>query len=171
MTDLYFLHGMESSPQGTKAQLLKKHYPACIIPELPPNLAVRDQILQRLIKQPAWLIGSSLGGLSALFFAMINPRLVKAMVLLAPAVGFFDESIFGPEEQQRIHSTYIPSGIRCTILAALNDKVIPLVAIKELVDRSPDRQRIIYREVEDEHSLNRFPELLLGFVQKMVDPN
>ncbi len=100
MSKLYFLHGMESSPQGTKSRLIRKTYPNCIIPELPPDIHRRNDILLNLIKEPAWIIGSSLGGLSALLFAMDNPGLVRGMVLLAPAVGFFAKDIFPPEDLQ-----------------------------------------------------------------------
>ncbi len=169
MKNLYFLHGMESSPKGTKAQLLKKHYPDCIIPHLPPDLKKRDKILNDLVKTPSWLIGSSLGGLSALFFAMDKPHLVKEMILLAPAVGFFDSQLFSAEEQDRIHSTYVPNGINCTIFAGTRDNVIPLESILDLIARSPSRTGITFHKLDDDHSLNRYPDKLLESVQKMVD--
>ncbi len=169
MKDIYFLHGMESSPKGTKAQLLKKHYPHCIVPHLPPDLTERDAILDDLIKTPGWIIGSSLGGLSAIFFAMKKPELVKEMILLAPAVGFYDSHLFSVEEQDRIYSTYIPNEINCTIFAGKHDEVIPMDSILDLISRSPTHRGISFHEIDDDHSLNRYPELLLKSVQKMVD--
>ncbi len=169
MKNIYFLHGMESSPKGTKAQLLKKHYPGCIIPHLPPDLKERDKILNDLITSPSWLIGSSLGGLSALFFAMEKPDLVKEMVLLAPAVGFFDPQLFSVEEQDRIYSTYIPDEINCTIFAGTRDDVIPMESILDLISRSPSHSGITLHKLDDDHSLNRYPEKLLESVQKMID--
>lgn len=168
-TDLFFLHGMESSPKGTKAQLLKQHFPQCQIPELPPDLAKRDQILDGLIVNRSCLIGSSLGGLSALFFAMRSPEKVAEMILLAPAVGFYDESIFSQDDKERIAKTVIPPNIKTTVFAALKDDVIPLNSIKSLIERSENDSLIEYIEVDDEHSLNRFPQLLLDKAQKMVD--
>ena len=169
MKNLYFLHGMESSPRGTKARLIKQHFPDCIIPHLPPELALRDKILDKLITKPSCLIGSSLGGLSALFFAMDKPHLVEEMILLAPAVGFYDSRAFTVEEQDRIYSTYIPNEFKCTIFAGKHDEVIPMDSIRDLISRSPTHSGITFQEVDDDHSLNRYPDLLLDCVQKMVD--
>jgi len=168
MSHLYFLHGMESSPQGTKAQLLKQQFPQCIIPELPPDITKREQILEGLITEPSLIVGSSLGGLSAILLAMKKPDLIREMVLLAPAVGFYSPEIFNSEDRRRIDSTFIPLNVSCTILAAKQDNVIPLSAIKKMMARSPEPERIRYREVEDEHSLNRYPDLLLDLVKKML---
>mgnify|MGYP006305486657 CR=1 FL=1 len=168
MTDLYFLHGMESSPKGTKAQMLKEHFPQCIIPELPPDISKREKILDELISGDCLLVGSSLGGLSAILYAMKYPERVKGMILLAPAVGFYETGLFTDEEQDRIEQTCIPAGIKCTVFAALQDQVIRLESIKDLISRSPDKKLIHYQEVNDEHALNRYPELLLEQVGTML---
>ncbi len=168
MKNLFFFHGMESSPRGKKALLLKKHFPGCSIPQLPPELLKRNWLIEELVQQPSWLIGSSLGGLSALFFAMKNPNLVKEMILLAPAVGFYTHDFFTMEDMNRIQTSFIPEGIRTTVLAGEKDDVIPLVAIDEMIKRSPDKKNIEIIKLDDDHSLNQFPDLLIDLVKKMV---
>ncbi|MCP4754767.1 MAG: hypothetical protein GY866_28135 [Proteobacteria bacterium] len=168
MSRLYSLHGMESSPQGTKSQLLRRYFPECVIPELPPDIDQRMEILRDLITEPAWLVGSSLGGLSALLFAMEKPGLVEGMVILAPAVGTFDSEFFSQRNFQRIRKTYVPTGIPCTVIAGEYDTVIPMEDIEKMVERSPDKERITMIKVEDDHSLNRSLDLLLECITKMV---
>jgi len=169
MNMLYFFHGMEASPQGTKAQFLRKHYPDIIIPELPPDIYKRIEIINNLVTEPAYLIGSSLGGLSALFFAMEKPDLVKEMILLAPAVGFSDPEFFNARDLKKINSTLIPAGIPCVIMAGEEDDVIPLEDIRALVSRSPARNQIKLLTVKDNHSLNQSLDLLITLVKEMVN--
>jgi Serine aminopeptidase, S33 len=169
MKNLFFFHGMESSPKGTKAALLKKHYPDSTIPQLPPDLVKRDWIIEDLVKEPSWLVGSSLGGLSAILYAMKQPGMVKGMILLAPAVGFFTDGFFTQEDRNRIQTAYIPEGISTTILAGKRDEVIPLFAIEEMIERSPEKKRIKLIKLDDDHSLNQFPDLLVDLIKKMLD--
>ena len=168
MKDLYFFHGLESSPKGTKAQLIKKHFPECHIPELSPDIHERATVLERLITESSYLVGSSLGGLSALLFSMQHPELVKAMILLAPAVGAFDEHFFTQEDFELLKTTHIPEKIPTTVIAGQHDDVIPLKAIKEMMKRSPDKDNIDFMIWDDDHSLNGYPELLLEYIGKML---
>ena len=98
---LVFLHGLDSSPQGTKARLLRKKYPNCVIPSLPQDIHERVRIVSRELFEPMLVVGSSLGGLTAIMFAMNQPDMIKALVLLAPAVGCNDDSLF-KEERRKI---------------------------------------------------------------------
>ncbi len=168
MKNLYFFHGLEASPQGTKSQFLKKYYPNIIIPELAPDINKRMTVIEDLVVEPAWLIGSSMGGLSAIFFAMKNPGFVKEMILLAPAVGFFDSGFFSADDLKKIKSTYIPAGIPTTIIAGENDAVIPLSDIEAMVSRSSNSNQVKLLTVKDDHSLNRSLDLLLSLVKKMI---
>ena len=93
MNKLYFLHGLKGSPYGTKAVFFQEYFKHITIPSLPENIYERADIINNLILEPSFIIGSSLGGLSAIMFAMEKPNLVSGLVLLAPAVGFFDENI------------------------------------------------------------------------------
>lgn len=170
MLDLFFFHGMESSPKGIKARMLKERYPSCQIPELPPDIHQRAEILEKIIKHPSFLIGSSLGGLSALLYSMKHPDLVKKMILLAPAVGFYDISLFNATDTELIKSTYIPKGIETVVMAGERDDVIPMEDIQSMIERSPDPSMIEFMSVDDEHGLNRFPELLTQLIDQRFFP-
>lgn len=163
---LCFLHGLDSSPQGTKSRLLRSHYPDCLIPSLPPDLDERVLIVEREIHAPTFLIGSSLGGLTALMFAMTHPELVAALLLLAPAVGCRDESIFTPNQKQLLQSLCVPAAIPTAIIAGTRDDVIPLSSIRALVQRSPDPRRIKLHEVDDDHNLHQSLDLMLDSISQ-----
>jgi Predicted hydrolases or acyltransferases (alpha/beta hydrolase superfamily) len=115
MSNLFFLHGLNGSSKGTKSQFLKQYFPDCIIPDFGEDMRERINQLTPLVTSPAWLVGSSLGGLQALFFANHFPELVRGMVLMAPAVGFFDDSWCSAADLQKIKSLVIPENIPCTI--------------------------------------------------------
>ena len=138
MKHLIFLHGLKGSSKGTKAIFLKKHFPACLTPNFTEDMHQRMDQLKSMVNSPVWLVGSSMGGLQALFFANYYPNLVRGLVLVAPAVGFFEDSWCSPAELKTIQSLIIPETIPCTILAGLNDVIIPIEDIQALVDRSPE---------------------------------
>lgn len=164
---LCFLHGLDSSPQGTKSRLLKTHYPDCLIPSLPPDIFERVRIVEQKIREPMIVIGSSLGGLTALMAAIAHPDLIKALILLAPAVGCRDESIFSEDQKKTLQSTYIPAGIPTIIIAGIKDDVIPLASIRALVQRSPDPGQIQLHEVNDDHNLHQSLGLMLESIEKV----
>jgi len=171
MPTLTFLHGMESSPLGTKSQFIKKHYPDCLIPELPPDIHLRISIIKKLFKQPVRIVGSSLGGLSALLFAMSDPALVESMILISPAVGFFDHTVFNDNDKTLIKQTYIPEKIPCTVMIAKQDDIIPQADIEAMIKRSPDPSQIktVYRN--DDHPQNRSLDFLLNEISAMMSAN
>ena len=164
---LCFLHGLDSSPMGTKSRLLKQHYPQCLIPSLPPDIHKRFQIVEKSIVEPAFIIGSSLGGLTALMLAMKHPKTVKSLLLLAPAVGCTDKSLFSSEQKKILDTVYIPAGIPSVIIAGINDDVIPLASIRAMVGRSPDPENIELIEVDDDHNLHRSLDLMLQTIVKI----
>jgi len=55
-------------------------------------------LLQQVIGEPVYLVGNSLGGLVALYFAANNPHLVKGVALLnaTPFWGFLPNPIKSP---------------------------------------------------------------------------
>lgn len=164
---LCFLHGLDSSPQGTKSRLIKTHYPDSLIPSLPPDIDARTRIVERVIEEPTIVIGSSLGGLTALMFALMHPELIAALVLLAPAVGCRDESIFTKEQKLMLESLYVPASIPTVIIAGIRDEVIPIASIRALVQRSPAPQRIQLHEVDDDHNLHRSLDLMLDSIAQI----
>jgi len=154
---VYFFHGLEGSPQGVKGNFLRQKLPGMVIPSLPMDLAGRAKIIEELIQEPSWLLGSSLGGLSAILFALKHPHRVKGMVLVAPAVGFFDPRLGSPAERQELACLSLPVGMPIRILAAQEDEIIPLEAITALVQRSPLAE-VRLQVFADNHSLNQHLE-------------
>ncbi|MDM8548072.1 YqiA/YcfP family alpha/beta fold hydrolase [Candidatus Venteria ishoeyi] len=94
-----YLHGWGSSPQSAKAQYFLDSFALHNIPLQIPDLNWPDffsltlsrqiQQLSHLLKQQeqVTIIGSSLGGLTALWLAEYLPQ-VQRLVLLAPALNF-----------------------------------------------------------------------------------
>lgn len=169
MMQLVFLHGLDSSPQGTKARLIRKKYPDCVIPSLQPDIDDRLKIVEKELDGSAVIVGSSLGGLTAVMFAMKYPQRIKALVLLAPAVGCSDEGLFLSEQKSVLDSLYIPEGIPTTIIAGLKDDVIPLAAIHALIERSPDPKSITLHAVDDGHDLHQSLELMMDTIARSWD--
>ncbi len=103
MTSFFYLHGWASSPQSNKAQLFKQQFEQLGLPlQLPDlnqptffHLTLTRQIQQvsaLLPSTPVVLVGSSLGGLAALWIAEQQPQ-VQRVVLLAPALNFLENSV------------------------------------------------------------------------------
>ena len=163
---LYHLHGMDSSPDSYKARHLARFFPDLIVPHLTNDVLERRAFLEREITAPVFLSGSSLGGLSALDFASRNPQLVKGMVLLAPAVGFFDNSNKSQEILDYLAELRIPSVMPVVVIAALRDDIIPIDSIRNLVTRSESRPDLELIELDDDHRLNEPPSLAV-FVESV----
>ena len=158
---LCFLHGLDSSPQGTKASLLRAYDPCCWIPNLPPDINERLKALEHGLREPMLIVGSSLGGLTALMYAISHPEMVHGLVLLAPAVGIKIEDLFTEEHKRIMSSVYIPQGIPTKLIVGLRDEVIPLSSIRAMIARSPDPANIQLLEVDDDHDLHKSLDLIL----------
>lgn len=157
-----FLHGLDSSPEGTKGRLIRAALPDAIIPELPPDLSKRLSIVEKAITSPVILVGSSLGGLTALSYARRRPEMVKAMVLLAPAVGI---SLEGLCQTDTIREPAVPSGIPATIIAGAKDTVIPLPGIRALYERSAGSHLVRFITVDDDHNLHQSLDLVMQAIR------
>jgi len=160
---------MDSSPQGTKSTLLRRHYPKIWIPPLPPDVGERLDILEREMTQPMVVVGSSLGGLTALLFAMRKPQWVQGMVLLAPAVGTSRPDLFDANQTKVLDTVYIPDGIPTTVIAGIRDDVIPIHAIRAMIGRSPNLHRITFHDVDDDHNLHHSLDLMLQSIREILD--
>ncbi|MEB3226132.1 MAG: YqiA/YcfP family alpha/beta fold hydrolase [Synechococcus sp.] len=94
MTRTLYLHGFASSPQSRKAQYFAENIPGLLIPDLNQedfgSLTISRQLeqIQPLLIEPSYIIGSSLGGLTAAILAEQFPERVRKIILLAPAFQF-----------------------------------------------------------------------------------
>jgi uncharacterized protein len=95
---LVYLHGFASGPASTKAQFFRARFAErgvdLVVPDLAPDfthltvssmLAIVEPLVAR---EPAILLGSSLGGYLATLVAERHPDRVRGLVLFAPAFGF-----------------------------------------------------------------------------------
>ncbi|MEN9206645.1 MAG: YqiA/YcfP family alpha/beta fold hydrolase [Gloeomargarita sp. GMQP_bins_120] len=91
-----YIHGFGSSPRSGKAQYLQKQLARVGMPMAIPDLNQGDfthltltrqiqRVAETLTPEPTVLIGSSFGGLTAVFVAERYPQ-VSHLVLLAPAL-------------------------------------------------------------------------------------
>ena len=145
MTVRIFIHGLESSNQGTKGLFFKREFPDMIIPNFPGTLEERMQKLDRTLSKQSGirLIGSSFGGLMAALFAMENESRVERMILLAPALNLMDFT----DTQER--ETSVPTWI----YHGKDDEVIPLETIKVVAKKI--FRRLTLHVVDDDHYLHK----------------
>ncbi len=123
MPTTLFLHGLDSSSQGSKGRYFREHFPGVLRPDFSGNLATRLSQLEDVCKglKEITLIGSSFGGLMATSFAISHPERVHKLILLAPALNFAD---FKPPANKITTPTLIIIGKDDTVCPA--KLVLPL---------------------------------------------
>ncbi|MBU0908038.1 MAG: alpha/beta hydrolase [Proteobacteria bacterium] len=89
-----FLHGLDSSSKGNKAQFFRVHLPGMLTPDFTGDLDNRLTRLREILQDTGDLIivGSSFGGLMATIYGLEYPDRVNKLILLAPALNFPDFS-------------------------------------------------------------------------------
>ncbi len=94
-TETIFLHGLDSSSQGTKGLFFTTHFPHVVKPDFSGDLEERLLRLEKICTQKNNLtfIGSSFGGLMATRFAIKYRQRVNQLILLAPALNYEDYSV------------------------------------------------------------------------------
>lgn len=90
MSTPLFLHGLDSSTQGTKARWFGEHFPQVQMRDYTGDLSQRLAQLEEQVQglEELILVGSSFGGLMATCFALRYPQRCQRLVLLAPALNF-----------------------------------------------------------------------------------
>jgi pimeloyl-ACP methyl ester carboxylesterase len=138
-----FLHGLESSNQGTKSVFFRERYPDMAIPHFTGPLNERMKSLNSVLFQKTGiiLVGSSFGGLMAAIFAMENEERVERMILLAPAINLTEFADY------RSKTLSVP----VWIYHGTSDEVIPLKDV-EKVAKGVFRH-LSFNVVEDDHYL------------------
>jgi pimeloyl-ACP methyl ester carboxylesterase len=145
-----FIHGLESSSQGTKGVFFRERYPGMIIDDFSGSFDARMKALEGLIsgRDDLILVGSSYGGLMAAVYACLHEERVRGLVLLAPALNL---EPYRPYRDKKLH-------IPVTVVHGLQDTVVPLAPVREIVERV--FVRCTFHAVEDDHSLHAtFPTL------------
>jgi pimeloyl-ACP methyl ester carboxylesterase len=143
-----FLHGLDSSIQGTKGQWFRAHFPAVQMHDYQGDL---DQRLAQLETETGdrdnlILVGSSFGGLMAACFALRHPERCRRLILLAPALNF--------SYQPPAHPIAVPT----LLVIGAQDTVCPPELVLPLARAT--FSKLTVRVEEDDHMLHRtFPTL------------
>ena len=140
-----FIHGLESSNQGTKAVFFRDKYPDMILPTFEGPLTERMEKLNRILsgKSEIRIVGSSFGGLMAALFAMENPSQVMRMILLAPAINMIESA---PGKKERVT-------MPVSIYHGTEDTVIPLSEVQSMAEKL--FTDLSFNVVHDDHYLHR----------------
>ena len=147
---LVFIHGLESTSQGTKGQFFRKYFPQMIVEDYFGDFNERMQKLAGLIdgKDNLILVGSSYGGLMAAQYALQNENRVRKMILLAPALMLPE---FTPGADQQLN-------IPVTIYHGTEDDVVDPYLVKSIAEKV--FRQLEHHMVSDDHSLTKtFPSL------------
>lgn len=149
-TTLVFIHGLESTSQGTKGQYFHKHFPQMIIEDYLGSFVERMQKLTGLLagKNNLALVGSSYGGLMAAQFALQNEDRVKKLILLAPALMLPE---FTPMAGQQLNMPVV-------LYHGTEDDIVDPYVVKEIAEKV--FSRLEHHLVHDDHPLTQtFPTL------------
>jgi len=147
---LVFIHGLESTSQGNKAQYFHKLYPQMIIEDYTGDFLNRMDKLTRILegKEHLILVGSSFGGLMAARFALDNEARVEKLILLAPALNI--EGFENAVNQKLQIPTVLYHGIK--------DDVVDPYLVKKIAEKT--FSHLEHHFVDDDHPLsNVFPAL------------
>ncbi|MBP1711381.1 MAG: esterase-like protein [Deltaproteobacteria bacterium] len=147
---LVFIHGLESTSQGTKGQYFRKLFPEMMIEDYTGDFQTRMRKLNGLLGglDNLILVGSSFGGLMAARFALDNEPRVKKLILLAPAL------ILEGFENAVKKKLQIP----VILYHGIKDDIVNPDAVKKIAEKTFGS--LEYHLVDDDHPLNNvFPTL------------
>lgn len=140
-----FIHGLESSNQGTKGAFFKEKFPDMIIPNFPGTLQERMEKLNEILsgKSGIRIVGSSFGGLMAAVFAAEHENRVDKLILLAPALNLME---FSDYHQKKI-------SLPVWMYHGRDDEVIPLETVEEIAKKI--FLNLTFHAMDDDHYLHK----------------
>ena len=140
-----FIHGQESSSQGTKGVFFRNLFPEMMIPDFTGDVSERMLKLNELLKdkEEIVMIGSSLGGLMAALYTFINKEKIKKLILLAPAINLPE---FNPYVSQTI-------SIPVYVFHGREDELLPLKDIQDISKKVFTNLKFMV--LDDDHRLSR----------------
>jgi pimeloyl-ACP methyl ester carboxylesterase len=159
-----FCHGLEGSPQGTKARTLRAAGLDVVAPDFSgQNLAARVATLLPVLAahDGCVLVGSSYGGLAALCGAILHARgggSVRGLVLCAPALILRE-----PPADQLDLAPPCPT----ILIHGRGDALIPVAAIEAYAAAHPD-VRLELRD--DDHVLTRSLDRIVAAARAFTRP-
>lgn len=143
MESRIFIHGLESSGQGTKGLFFKNRFPEMLTPDFTGDLAERMIRLDRILEGRSGIkiVGSSFGGLMASLYAMKHESRVNRLILLAPALNLIGFS--GIETKKIDTPVWVFHGEK--------DEVIPLETVEKTAQSLFNN--LVFNRVKDNHVL------------------
>jgi predicted esterase YcpF (UPF0227 family) len=140
---LIFIHGLESSGQGFKANLLRRHFPHILTPTFRGPLGPRmARLISTLGDASGWtIVGSSFGGLMGALFTCFHPDQVEKLILLAPALTWPDFARNLPD----------PVAVPAVVYHGTGDEVIPPSPVRALAEQV--FSNLTFHAVDDDHRL------------------
>ena len=156
MNTTIFIHGQESSSQGTKGIFFRNLFPEMIIPDFSGEVSERMVKLEELLrdKDEITIIGSSLGGLMAALYSFENKERIKKLILLAPAINL---SEFNPYLSKKI-------SMPVYVFHGREDELIPIKYIQDISKKV--FTNLNFTVLDDDHRLSKkftsidWPDLL-----------
>jgi predicted esterase len=141
-----FIHGLESSPQGTKARVLAQHFEACTKQMNTSDFlaCVALQATTILEFRPDVLVGSSFGG--AVAVALLERNEWKGPTLLLAQAAY-----------KYLPNARLPKDVPIIMVHGLKDDVIDVEDSRRLA-RTGQPERVQLIEVDDVHDLRGFVE-------------
>ena len=143
---ILWAHGLEGSPEGTKASALRAAGFELLAPDgrgkvLALRIAELDRVSAELAGRRVLLAGSSYGGLAAAWLAQERPERFCGLLLLAPALHH--------REAPALEALRPPPGLPVIVLHGALDEVVPVQASRDYVAGSHAQLRI----QDDGHAL------------------
>ena len=160
---LIWAHGLWGSPNGSKVTAIRESGIEVNSPDFNNmELDERVDILNELVsKEEVVLAGSSYGGLACALVAQQQPKQIKGMLLLAPALHL-------PEAPNNVPENLIaPENIPVIIIHSTTDDIVPISASKDYLERSKENVKLI--EVDDNHILENSIELIISESKKLLN--
>jgi len=159
MSNIIFIHGLESSGEGFKGQLLRKALPGCLTPNFTPytpKIPIINLLKERMaqlipiMKDKAnWsIIASSFGALLGTLFTLKNPSKVSKLILLAPYLSC----------QELDPNKYTPVDVPVIIFHGNQDRVVPINLSRVRAEKL--FTNLVYNIVDDDHSLQKTVQAL-----------
>ena len=137
-----FIHGLEGSPQGAKAQLLSRHFdtltPAMDTSDFEACVAVQSDALA--VFRPDVLVGSSFG--AAVAVALLQRRLWRGATLLLAQAAL-----------RRGARADLPPGAPIWLVHGLRDELIDIEDSRRLAAAGAP-EWVVLHEVDDDHPLH-----------------
>lgn len=165
MSDIIFLHGLESGPKGAKFHALEAAGFRVTSPDMRERmLAERVAMATALLRERPGLVvvGSSYGGLTGLHAVALAAdagAAPKALLLLAPALGLVE-----PPVTDREVGPVVPT----RILHGTGDEICPISISRAFAEAHPELVRL--EEVEDTHRLAASLPRIVAMVRELCAP-